>query len=131
MEKIIDLFNKFMEEEKKLPGERQLITDIFEEDLWWDDWTVLWSFMQEPDVWYVQYSYPEWGSKKFWFIEWLVERREEFLKDYEAITNVDEWKKILIWDVKITNINWSLTDSIVGALATVDNPIDFLDNILL
>lgn len=33
MEKVIDLFNEFMEKEKNLSGERQLITDIFEEDL--------------------------------------------------------------------------------------------------
>ena len=131
MEKVIDLFNEFMEKEKNLSGERQLITDIFEEDLWWDDWTVLWAFMQDPDVWYAQYSYPERTSKKFWFIKWLVENRENFLKDYGAIANVNEWKKILIWDSVITNINWSLMDSIVGALATLDDPINFLDSILL
>lgn len=131
MEKVIDLFNEFMGKEKELAGERELITDIFEEDLWWDDWTVLWSFMENPDKGNIQYSYPERTSKKFWFIKWLVENREDFLKDYEAITNVDEWKKILIWDSVITNINWSLMDSIVGALATVDDPINFLDSILL
>ena len=33
MEKVIDLFNEFMEKEKDCPGEWELITDIFEEDL--------------------------------------------------------------------------------------------------
>ena len=131
MEKVIDLFNEFMEKEKDCPGEWELITDIFEEDLWWDDWTVLWAFMQNPDDGDLQYSFPEWTSKKFWFIKWLVENREDFWKDYEATTNVNEWKCIFIWDKVITNINWSLTDSIIGALATIDNPIEFLASILL
>lgn len=119
-----------MEEEKDFADDWQLVTDAFEEDLWWDDWTILWSFMQNPDNGDFQYGYSEWTSKKFWFIQWLVDNRDDLLVDYDAVFDPDNWRRILIWGYSIPTINWMLFDSLVSALAVSDEPIEFLCKIL-
>lgn len=67
-------------------------------------------------------------SKGYEFIAWLVENKNTYLKEYEAVYSPLDWKKIIRfkdWPT-IHTLNWNLYDSILGALAISINPMKLL-----
>ena len=67
-------------------------------------------------------------SKIYGFIWWLV--ANDYLVDHEATYSPLDWKNITIWDYCIPTINQSLTDSLYSYIATQNNPLVFITNIL-
>ena len=66
-------------------------------------------------------------SKKFWFIQWLVENKKLNLIDFDEVIKEVEFTDNEEFDHYIF---YSITDSLLMSLAIQDDPIEFLISIL-
>lgn len=103
MEKLIELLNEYDE----------WFVSWFEEynEACWMFFTNVWQAIDETEI----------ISKKFWFIQWLVEN--------EKIDFSWEWKLsselVSLFERKLDNAEW-----VIALLSIQDNPIEFLVSIL-
>ena len=116
--KLIELLNEYL-----FGLWRKTIIESYRKDCLED---VCWTFRWIVE-WKKDYPYTSiWGieviSKKFWFIEWLVENDKIDTESYCRITSIErKWEKDVYRDE---------VDSLLMLLAIQDEPIEFLISIL-
>ena len=110
--KLIELLNEY-EKENKSDLYYKFELENWELYCYNDVSDVLWTMQDEAMVI---------CSKKFWFIEWLVENEKIDIESYCRITSIErKWEKDVYRDE---------VDSLLMLLAIQDEPIEFLISIL-
>ena len=98
---------------------------------WW--FTDYWALFNSMNEWISGTEDLQVVSKKFWFIQWLVDN--EKLKDNGIKPRTDLVKEIQIVDYETGKVLWwknqySETEQLIMYLSIQDNPIEFLVSIL-
>lgn len=105
MEKFIELLNEYIEKNINTPNRCIWYSCLY---FWFDGWT---DVIEDTII-----------SKRYWFIEWLVDNDKIDVESYCRITSVErKWEKDVYRDE---------VDSLIMLLAIQDEPIEFLCSIL-
>ena len=135
MEKLLKLLNEYEESRWNLIDDG--LTDEERENWIINEETPLWS-EYEWHLWHCNANTVAFEkdtfdayalSKRYGFIQWLL--REWYIIEYSAVYSPIEWRTIWFTNwVTITTVNDSIFDSLIAYIATSENPISDLINLL-